>query len=165
MTQDNIRTVVIGVVGTTATLFLTAFWQASRSTPPIEDDIIAGLLIVLLVASLIVTLVIWQASRKRWDTVIAKLDAHGEQLNEIKAGQGKSDMALASVMRSDLIHKAQKYVYEIKWATAEEKSSGAEEWEQYKGLCADGYIDGISARVFDLPEMPSQAAESEVKHD
>lgn len=165
MTQDNIRTIVIGVVGTTATLFLTAFWQEAHSTPPVEDDIIAGLLIVLLIVAIIVTLTVWQSSRKRWDLVITKLDAHGEQLDEIKAGQGKSDMALASVMRSDLIHKAQKYVYEIEWATAEEKSSWAEEWKQYKGLGADGYIDGISARVFDLPEVPPRAAESEDRND
>lgn len=71
--------------------------------------------------------------------------------------EGKLDVmtkALASVMRSDLIHKSQKYIYQIKHATPEEKSSWHAEWQQYKGLGADGYIDLMAERVMSLPEVP-----------
>lgn len=62
----------------------------------------------------------------------------------------------AKTTRSDLIHKGQKYVRDLKWATEEEISSWMDEWEGYKSLGADGYINNLAKKVMDLPTTPPE---------
>ena len=62
----------------------------------------------------------------------------------------------AKTTRSDLIHKGQKYVRDLKWATEEEISSWMDEWEGYKSLGADGYINNLAKKVMDLPTAPPE---------
>lgn len=77
-----------------------------------------------------------------------------QRLDAIDRTIGVQNAALASVMRSDLIHKAQKYIFELHWATPEEVSSWHQEYLEYHSLGADGFIDGIAKQVMSLPTVP-----------
>ena len=93
--------------------------------------------------------VVWGASKfgERHEEVMARLSG-------LEASQRQVNLALASVMRSDLITKAQRHIWELRWATPEEKLSWHAEWQQYHDLGADGYIDSMAEMVLSLPERP-----------
>ena len=85
--------------------------------------------------------------------LMARLDEQDRKLDLLFSAQ-------ACTMRSDLVHKAQKYIYELHWATPEEVSSWNAEWEEYRALGADGYIDGIAKQVLALPTVPPSDKET-----
>lgn len=137
------RTRLVTLAASLVTLMATTALNRAVASPEVADDVVT-----YMVGSLIVA-VVWGASKlgERHEEVMARLSG-------MEASQRQVNLALASVMRSDLITKAQRHIWELHWATPEEKLSWHAEWQQYHDLGADGYIDSMAEMVLSLPERP-----------
>ena len=137
------RTRLVTLAASLVTLMATTALNRAVASPEVADDVVT-----YMVGSLIVA-VVWGASKlgERHEEVMARLSG-------MEASQRQVNLALASVMRSDLITKAQRHIWELRWATPEEKLSWHAEWQQYHDLGADGYIDSMAEMVLSLPERP-----------
>lgn len=72
--------------------------------------------------------------------------------------------AVASTMRSDIIHKCHRYLDDMGMAGTEEKRALHAQWEDYHGLCEansikNHFVDGLVAQVMALPNRPGERGE------
>ncbi len=94
-----------------------------------------------------------EAKRKaeaEWrDCVVSRLDKQDERIDTILTAQ-------TTQMRSDLIHRAHRYVDDLGCASTEEKQSFWAEYEDYVRICdannvMNHFIDNLAEQVMALP--------------
>ena len=89
--------------------------------------------------------------RNEWrDGVDKRLDAQDAKIATILKGQ-------TTQMRSDLLHKAHRYVDDLGCASTEEKDAFWAEYEDYMSICdvsdiTNHFIDQLAQRVMVLPD-------------
>ena len=89
--------------------------------------------------------------RSEWrDGVDKRLDAQDAKIATILKGQ-------TTQMRSDLLHKAHRYVDDLGCASTEEKDAFWAEYEDYMSICdvsdiTNHFIDQLAQRVMVLPD-------------
>lgn len=95
-----------------------------------------------------------EAKRKaeaEWrDKLVKRLDKQDETIDTIMTAQ-------CSQMRSDLVHRAHRYIDDLGCAGTEEKQSFWAEYEDYIRICdanniVNHFIDNLAKRVMALPE-------------
>ena len=89
------------------------------------------------------------AEAKWRDDVVERLDSQDERIDTILTAQ-------CSQMRSDLIHRAHRYVDDLGCASTEEKESFWAEYEEYVRICdandiVNHFIDNLAKQVMALP--------------
>lgn len=91
-----------------------------------------------------------RAAEAKWrDGITARLDAQDERIDTILTAQ-------TTQMRSDLIHRAHRYVDDLGCASTEEKQSFWAEYEDYIRICdannvVNHFIDNLAEQVMALP--------------
>lgn len=91
-----------------------------------------------------------RAAEAEWrECVVKRLDKHDELMDTILTAQ-------CSQMRSDLIHRAHRYVDDLGCAGTEEKQSFWAEYEDYVSICdannvMNHFIDNLAKQVMALP--------------
>lgn len=81
--------------------------------------------------------------------VVARLDQQDERIDTILTAQ-------CSQMRSDILHKAHRYIDDLGCASTEEKEALWAEWEDYSAICdannvTNHFIDKLANQVMSLP--------------
>lgn len=89
----------------------------------------------------------WYAWRAE---IVASMGSQSKQINAVLKGQ-------TTQMRSDLIHKAHRYLDDLGSASTDEKNAFHEEYRDYCAICAaygieNSFIDELAKRVMNLPE-------------
>lgn len=120
---------------------------SQANNPRLDNQLLAWIVLIAVAAIATASITAAQHRREEREALAGRLDHQDEQLGLMVRLQ-------ASIARSDLIHKAQKYVNELHWATPEEIGSWVAEWEDYKALGADGFIDNLASKVMGLPTEP-----------
>jgi anti-sigma-K factor RskA len=120
---------------------------SQANNPRLDNQLLAWIVLVAVAAVATAGIGATQRRQSEQAALTERLDQQGQQLDLLVALQ-------SNTTRSDLIHKANKYTRELGWATQEEITSWVAEWEPYKKLGADGYIDGMASKVMDLPTEP-----------
>lgn len=91
-----------------------------------------------------------RAAEAEWrNCVVARLDQQDERIDTILTAQ-------CSQMRSDLIHRAHRYIDDLGCAGTEEKQSFWAEYEDYMRICdanniVNHFIDNLAKQVMALP--------------
>ena len=94
-----------------------------------------------------------EAKRKaeaEWrECVVKRLDKHDELMDTILTAQ-------CSQMRSDILHKAHRYIDDLGCASTEEKQALWAEYEDYTAICdanniTNHFIDKLANQVMTLP--------------
>lgn len=91
-----------------------------------------------------------RAAEAEWrECVVSRLDKQDERIDTILTAQ-------CSQMRSDLIHRAHRYVDDLGCASTEEKQSFWAEYEDYMRICdanniVNHFIDNLAKQVMALP--------------
>lgn len=91
-----------------------------------------------------------RAAEAEWrEHVVTRLDQQDERIETILTAQ-------CSQMRSDLIHRAHRYVDDLGCAGTEEKQSFWAEYEDYMRICdanniVNHFIDNLAKQVMALP--------------
>ena len=91
-----------------------------------------------------------RAAEAQWrDGITARMDAQDEKIDTILTAQ-------TTQMRSDLIHRAHRYVDDLGCASTEEKQSFWAEYEDYIRICdannvVNHFIDNLAEQVMALP--------------
>lgn len=86
-----------------------------------------------------------------WRAEVVKLmDTQDERIMSVLKGQ-------CTQMRSDLIHRAHRYLDDLGRASTEEKDAFNDEYEDYCAICEaygikNSFIDDLARRVMELPE-------------
>lgn len=83
------------------------------------------------------------------DSVTKRLDQEDERIATILTAQ-------CSQMRSDILHKAHRYIDDLGCASTEEKEALWAEWEDYSAICdanniTNHFIDKLANQVMSLP--------------
>ena len=92
-----------------------------------------------------------RAAEAEWrDGVDRRLDVQDEKIQAILKGQ-------ATQMRSDLIHRAHRYIDDLGCASVEEKKAFWDEYEDYCEICRvhnikNSFVDEMARQVMALPE-------------
>lgn len=89
--------------------------------------------------------------------------------DEFSAQNNKTDVILelqCSQIRSDLVHRAHRYIDDLRCASTEEKNAFWAQYEDYQRICAangieNHFIDGLAKHVMDLPTRDIQAASND----
>lgn len=81
--------------------------------------------------------------------VVTRLDQQDERIDTILTAQ-------CSQMRSDILHKAHRYIDDLGCASTEEKETLWAEWEDYSAICdanniTNHFIDKLANQVMSLP--------------
>lgn len=84
------------------------------------------------------------------EEVVRLMDAQDERIMSVLKGQ-------CTQMRSDLIHRAHRYLDDLGRASTEEKDAFNDEYEDYCAICEayginNSFIDDLARRVMALPE-------------
>lgn len=91
-----------------------------------------------------------RAAEAEWrEHVVTRLDQQDERIDTILTAQ-------CSQMRSDLIHRAHRYIDDLGCAGTEEKQSFWAEYEDYMRICdansiVNHFIDNLAKQVMALP--------------
>lgn len=91
-----------------------------------------------------------RAAEAEWrEGITTRLDAQDERIDTILTAQ-------CSQMRSDLIHRAHRYIDDLGCAGTEEKQSFWAEYEDYMRICdasniVNHFIDNLAKQVMALP--------------
>ena len=91
-----------------------------------------------------------RAAEAEWrEHVVTRLDQQDERIDTILTAQ-------CSQMRSDLIHRAHRYIDDLGCASTEEKQSFWAEYEDYMRICdanniVNHFIDNLAKQVMALP--------------
>lgn len=91
-----------------------------------------------------------RAAEAEWrEHVVTRLDQQDERIDTILTAQ-------CSQMRSDLIHRAHRYIDDLGCASTEEKQSFWTEYEDYMRICdansiVNHFIDNLAKQVMALP--------------
>lgn len=94
-----------------------------------------------------------ESERKAWRSgVDRRLDGQDAKIQAILRGQ-------TTQMRSDLIHKAHRYVDDLGCAGIEEKQAFWAEYEDYQRICdanniVNHFVDQLAQLVMELPDRP-----------
>ena len=94
-----------------------------------------------------------ESERKAWRSgVDRRLDGQDEKIQAILRGQ-------TTQMRSDLLHKAHRYIDDLGCACTEEKQAFWAEYEDYMSICdanniTNHFIDNLANQVMELPNRP-----------
>lgn len=92
-----------------------------------------------------------RAAEAEWrESVERQLANHDDKIDAVLRGQ-------TTQMRSDLIHKAHRYLDDLGRASTDEKDAFNEEYKDYCAICEaygikNSFIDAIAERVMELPE-------------
>lgn len=93
-----------------------------------------------------------------------KREAEAEWRDRIESRMNEQDERIESVlrgqctqMRSDVVHRAHRYLDDLGKASTEEKAAFWSEYEEYCGLCEqygieNNFVDTLAERVMALPE-------------
>lgn len=90
-----------------------------------------------------------------WRTRIElRIDEQDEKVNAILRGQ-------VTQMRSDLIHKAHRYLDDLGCASMDERDSFNEEYKDYCAICKqhrikNNFVDMLHQKVMNLPDRPNR---------
>jgi len=81
--------------------------------------------------------------------VVTRLDQQDERIDTVLTAQ-------CSQMRSDILHKAHRYIDDLGCASTEEKEALWAEWEDYSAICdanniTNHFIDKLANQVMSLP--------------
>lgn len=84
---------------------------------------------------------------------------------KLKDQDGKIDAVLqaqCSQIRSDILHKAHRYIDDLGCASTEEKKALWAEYEDYMSICdanniSNHFIDTLANQVMELPNRPQKA--------
>lgn len=84
---------------------------------------------------------------------------------KLKDQDGKIDAVLqaqCSQIRSDILHKAHRYIDDLGCASTEEKKALWAEYEDYMSICdanniSNHFIDSLANQVMELPSRPPKA--------
>lgn len=84
------------------------------------------------------------------NSIECRLDHQDEKIDAVLKGQ-------TTQMRSDLIHRAHRYLDDLGKASTEEKDAFNDEYEDYCAICEaygikNSFIDSLADRVMCLPE-------------
>ena len=102
-----------------------------------------------------------EAKRKaeaEWrENVDRRLDAQDERIFAILKGQ-------TTQMRSDLVHKAHRYIDDLGCASTEEKDAFYAQYKDYCAICnahsiKNSFVDEMARQVMDLPTRPREGNE------
>ncbi len=91
-----------------------------------------------------------RAAEAEWrEHVVTRLDQQDERIETILTAQ-------CSQMRSDILHKAHRYIDDLGCASTEEKEALWAEWEDYSAICdanniTNHFIDKLANQVMALP--------------
>lgn len=91
-----------------------------------------------------------RAAEAEWrECVVERLDKQDERIDTILTAQ-------CSQMRSDILHKAHRYIDDLGCASTEEKEALWAEWEDYSAICdanniTNHFIDKLANQVMTLP--------------
>ena len=91
-----------------------------------------------------------RAAEAEWrEHVVTRLDQQDERIDTILTAQ-------CSQMRSDILHKAHRYIDDLGCASTEEKEALWAEWEDYSAICdanniTNHFIDKLANQVMSLP--------------
>jgi predicted phage gp36 major capsid-like protein len=92
-----------------------------------------------------------RAAEARWrEDIEGRLDEQDSKIDAVLKGQ-------TTQMRSDLIHRAHRYLDDLGRASTDEKDAFDEEYKDYCAMCEaygikNSFIDALAERVMDLPE-------------
>ena len=91
-----------------------------------------------------------RAAEAEWrEHVVTRLDQQDGRIDTILTAQ-------CSQMRSDILHKAHRYIDDLGCASTEEKEALWAEWEDYSAICdanniTNHFIDKLANQVMSLP--------------
>lgn len=91
-----------------------------------------------------------RAAEAEWrECVVSRLDKQDERIDTILTAQ-------CSQIRSDILHKAHRYIDDLGCASTEEKEALWAEWEDYSAICdanniTNHFIDKLANQVMTLP--------------
>lgn len=88
------------------------------------------------------------------DSVEARLTEQDGKIDAVLRGQ-------TTQMRSDLVHRAHRYIDDLHAASTDEKQAFWAEYEDYVAICeangiTNSFIDNIAQQVMELPNRPSK---------
>ena len=92
-----------------------------------------------------------RAAEAKWrDDVEQRLDQQDEKIDAVLKGQ-------CTQMRSDIVHKAHRYLDDLGMASIEEKQAFWVEYEDYQLICEEygienHFVDELAKKVMELPE-------------
>ena len=92
-----------------------------------------------------------RAAEAEWrECVERRLDRQDEKIDSVLKGQ-------CTQMRSDIVHKAHRYLDDLGMASTEEKQAFWVEYEDYQLICEqygieNHFVDELAKRVMELPE-------------
>ena len=96
-----------------------------------------------------------RAAEAAWrESVDARLDKQDEKIFAVLKGQ-------TTQMRSDLVHKAHRYIDDLGCASTEEKDAFAEQYKDYCAICEahniqNSFVDAMARQVMALPSRPRE---------
>lgn len=87
---------------------------------------------------------------RRMEEIEHKMEEQDKKTNSVLKGQ-------CTQMRSDVVHRAHRYLDDLGKASTEEKAAFWSEYEEYCDLCAqygieNNFVDELAQRVIALPE-------------
>lgn len=91
-----------------------------------------------------------RAAEAEWrNSIEHRLDAQDEKIFAVLKGQ-------TTQMRSDLVHKAHRYIDDLGCASTEEKDAFNEQYEDYCAICKahgikNSFVDEMAQQVMNLP--------------
>ena len=97
-----------------------------------------------------------RAAEAKWqDSVMTRLDNQDDKINSVLEAQ-------CTQMRSDLIHRAHRYIDDLGCASVEEKEAFYAEYEDYQRICeaheiVNHFIDELAEKVMALPNRDINA--------
>lgn len=92
-----------------------------------------------------------RASEKKWrDAIEKRMNEQDEKIDAVLQGQ-------TTQMRSDLVHRAHRYLDDLGKASTDEKNAFDSEYHDYCDICdafgiENSFIDELHKRVMSLPE-------------
>ena len=92
-----------------------------------------------------------RAAEAEWrECVERRLDRQDEKIDSVLKGQ-------CTQMRSDIVHKAHRYLDDLGMASTDEKQAFWVEYEDYQLICEqygieNHFVDELAKRVMELPE-------------
>lgn len=92
-----------------------------------------------------------RAAEAEWrECIEQRLDKQDEKIDSVLKGQ-------CTQMRSDIVHKAHRYLDDLGMASTEEKQAFWVEYEDYQLICEqygieNHFVDELAKRVMELPE-------------
>lgn len=124
------------------------------------------------IASTLVVTWLSAVINRRMDESKRDAEAEAAERREWRAGvdrklaeqDGKIDTVLTAqctLMRTDLVHKAHRYVDDLGCAGVEEKQAFWAEYEEYQQICSaneivNHFVDRLVEQVMELPDRPVQ---------